>query len=330
MPAGASRLLDPIHGRGVFQRSNISSNLKGCMRRMPAGGINFFLLLFVCIYYKLVRFSNKRQIETIVKNKKIKNRLDEEVVKRGLVPCKEKANALIMAGDVLVDQQVVYNSDKIVTPDHCVELKEKFPYVSRGALKIEKALRDFSIDIKNLQVLDIGISTGGFTDYMLKNGAVGAAGVDVNIQQVDDRLKQDNRLRLIKANARNEADVTAEKIGFEPDLITIDVSFISVTKILPALCRFKKSPIVVLIKPQFEAKRENVDRGGIVREKKKRLQVLLDLKQQITDLNFCVKDFTSAGVKGRKGNREYFFLLYYGKKPSINDKIIAHEIDNEL
>jgi 23S rRNA (cytidine1920-2'-O)/16S rRNA (cytidine1409-2'-O)-methyltransferase len=265
-----------------------------------------------------------------MKNKQGKNRLDEEVVKRGLAPSKEKANAMIMAGDILVDHQVVYNSDKIVTPDHCIELKEKFPYVSRGALKIEKALRDFSIDIKGLKVLDIGISTGGFTDYMLKNGTDRVTGVDVNIQQVDDRLKQNDRLKLIKANARNEADLTADKIGFEPDLITIDVSFISVTKILPALGQFRKSPIVVLIKPQFEAKRENVDKGGIVREKKKRLQVLLDLKQQIINLNFFVKDFTSAGIKGRKGNREYFFLLGYGKKSSINDKIIAHEIDSEL
>ncbi|MGD2085596.1 MAG: TlyA family RNA methyltransferase [Candidatus Aminicenantes bacterium] len=265
-----------------------------------------------------------------MKNKQVKNRLDEEVVKRGLAPSKEKANAMIMAGDVLVDHQVVYKSDKIVTPDHCVQLKEKFPYVSRGALKIEKALRDFSIDIKDLQVLDIGISTGGFTDYMLKNGALGVTGVDVNIQQVDDRLKQDNRLKLIKANARKEADLTVDNIGFEPDLITMDVSFISVIKILPVLVRFKRAQIVLLIKPQFEAKRENVDKGGIVREKKKRLQVLLDLKQQIIDLNFFVKDFTPAGVKGRKGNREYFFLLGYGKKPSINDKIIAHEIDIEL
>ena len=225
---------------------------------------------------------------------------------------------------------MVYSPDKIVTPNHCVELKEKFPYVSRGALKIEKALRDFSIDIKNLKVLDIGISTGGFTDYLLKNGADRITGVDVNIQQVDDGLKQNKRLKLIKANARNEADLTADKIGFEPDLITMDVSFISVIKIIPALAQFKKSQIVVLIKPQFEAKRENVDKGGIVREKKKRLQVLLDLKQRIIDLNFCVEDFTPTGVKGRKGNREYFFLLGYGKKPSINDKIIAHEIDIEL
>ena len=124
-----------------------------------------------------------------MKNKQVKNRLDEEVVKRGLAPSKEKANAMIMAGDILVDSQVVYNPDKIVTPDHDVELKEKFSYVSRGALKIEKAFKDFSIDITNLRALDIGISTGGFADYMLKNGAERVTGVDVNIQQVDDGLK---------------------------------------------------------------------------------------------------------------------------------------------
>lgn len=265
-----------------------------------------------------------------MKKRQAKYRLDEEVAKRGLAPSKEKANALIMAGDILVDRQVVYQSDKIVTSDHYIQLKEKFPYASRGALKIEKALKDFSINIKDLNVLDIGISTGGFTDYMLKNGARRVVGIDVNIQQVDDRLKQDKRLKLIKANARHAQDLNTEKLGFEPDLITMDVSFISVTKILPALSQFKKSEILVLIKPQFEARREHVEKGGVIREKETRQQVLLNLKQRIADFNFYVRGFTPAGVKGRKGNQEYFFLLGYGKMPSINDKIITNGIEFEL
>ncbi len=262
--------------------------------------------------------------------KEEKNRLDKEMADRGLVPSLEKAKALIMAGEVLVDHQVVYKADKAVTADQTIEIKEKFPYVSRGALKIEKALQDFSIDIKGKKVLDIGISTGGFTDFMLKNGADRVVGVDVNIQQVDDRLKQNKRLKLIKANARNAGDLTADKIGFEPEVITLDVSFISVTKILPALSQFPGARLVVLLKPQFEADPKTVGKGGVIRDKAKRLQVLLGLRQRITDLNFPVLAFTSAGIKGRKGNREYFFLLEYGKKPSIDDTIITHEIEIEL
>ena len=257
----------------------------------------------------------------------MKNRLDEEILKRGLVSSKEEAGAFIMAGDVLVNDQVVYKADKIVTEDNHIRLKEKFPYVSRGGLKIEKAFKDFSIDIKGMKALDIGISTGGFSDYMLKQGAQRVAGVDVNIGQVDQRLRENKRLTLIKENARS---LKGDKLGFEPDIITIDVSFISVTKILPALSLFKKAKIISLIKPQFEVKRENVGKGGIVREEEKRIEILLDLKQRIMELNYSVSAFTSSGVKGRKGNREYFFLLNYGKKPSINDKIITDAIKSEL
>ncbi|UCH96967.1 MAG: TlyA family RNA methyltransferase, partial [Candidatus Aminicenantes bacterium] len=287
-------------------------------------------LLFMDVYYKLVCLYYEKQIEAIMKNKQTKNRLDEAVVKLGLASSKEKASTLIMAGEILVDHQVVYQADKIVTGENRIELKEKFPYVSRGALKIEKALKDFSIDINGLKVLDIGISTGGFADYMLKNNADRVTGVDVNIQQVDYGLRKHPRIKLIKANARHARELTPDKIGFIPDLITIDVSFISVTKILPALTQYQKAKVVALLKPQFEAKREKVDKGGVIREKEKRAAVLLDLKQRIMDLNFRVKDFTSAGVKGRKGNREYFFLLEYGKKASINDKIITHGIETEL
>ena len=249
------------------------------------------------------------------------------MVRRGFALSKEKANAVIMAGEVLVNSQVVYKSDKIVRETDHIELKEKFPYVSRGALKIEKAFKDFSIPLKGSRVLDIGISTGGFTDYMLKQGVEQAVGVDVNIDQVDHELRKNERLTLIKENAR---DLKRDKIGFDPDIITMDVSFISVTKILPALSQFKGSKILTLIKPQFEAKREHVGKGGIVRDKEKRIEVLLTLKQRIIELNYSVLAFTPSGVKGRKGNKEYFFLLKYGKIPSINDKIITDAIKSEL
>jgi len=263
-------------------------------------------------------------------SKNEKNRLDRELFERSLAPSREKAKALIMAGEVLVDGQVVIKADRIVTPQNRIEIKEKFPYVSRGALKIEKAIKDFSLEVKGLKVLDIGISTGGFSDFMLQKGADQVVGVDVNIQQVDQRLQNNPKLKLLKANARSIEELNWEKIGFNPDLITIDVSFISVTKILPALTGFSGAKLVVLIKPQFEAERGNVGKGGVIRKEEKRLEILLNLKKRIMDLNYCVEAFTTAGKKGRKGNREYFFLLEYGKKPSINDTIISHGIETEL
>jgi len=256
-----------------------------------------------------------------------KERLDKELVKRGLAPSREKAGALIMAGNVLVDKQVVYKSDKQVTADNAIELKELYPYASRGGLKIERAFQDFSINLTGCSVLDIGISTGGFTDYMLKHGALLAAGVDVNIQQVDYHLQKNPRVKLIKANAR---DLTADLVGFKPDIITIDVSFISITKILPCLASFKNAKIVALIKPQFEAETGKVGKGGVIRKPGKRLEVLLNLAHRITNLDFGITGFTTAGVKGRKGNQEYFFLLEYGKETTISDKIIIDAIETEL
>ncbi len=253
-----------------------------------------------------------------------KNRLDEEVVKQGLAPSLEKARAFIMAGDILVNGQVAYKADTKVTPEHTIEIKSKYPFASRGAAKIEKPFQEFALTVMGMKVLDIGISNGGFTDYMLQHGAAAAAGVDVNIRQVDDRLKKEPRLVLVEKNARS---LEPQDIPFEPDLITMDVSFISVTKILPVLSAFKKARILTLIKPQFEARREDVERGGIIREKEKRIEILLELKRKILLLNYAVIGFTSAGVKGRKGNREYFFLLEYGKKGSINDTIITHADD---
>lgn len=256
-------------------------------------------------------------------NKKKKNRLDNELVERGLAPSKEKAAALVMAGDVLLEGQVVYKAGTTVSDANRIQLKEKFPYASRGALKIEKAFKEFGIQITGANALDVGISTGGFSDYMLQHGALQVTGVDVNIKQVDYRLRQNNRLKLIEANARDPRTLSKEKIGFQPDIITIDVSFISVTRILPALSQFPGAKIICLIKPQFEARREAVGKGGVIREKKQQAEILLDLKQRISDLGYGLTAVIPAGVKGRKGNQEYFFLLEYGKKSSINDTIVA-------
>lgn len=253
-----------------------------------------------------------------------KNRLDAAVVERGLVPSREKARAFIMAGEVRVDGQVVFKPDKRVSAQNRIEIKRKYPYVSRGAFKIEKAFNDFSLPIKGRTFLDIGISTGGFADYVLKHGAASVVGVDVNTDQVDYNLRKNPRLRLLKMNARN---LKQGDIDFEPDVIIIDVSFISVTKILPALSIFKNAQVLILVKPQFEAERREVGRGGLVKARQKRVEILLRLKKKLEALDFSVIGCTPAGIKGRKGNQEYFFLVKYGKNSSINDKIVDDAVE---
>jgi 23S rRNA (cytidine1920-2'-O)/16S rRNA (cytidine1409-2'-O)-methyltransferase len=179
--------------------------------------------------------------------------------------------------------------------------------------------------VRGLKVLDIGISTGGFSDCLFQCGAAEICGVDVNISQVDYGLRQDPRLHLLKKNARF---LKKEDIPFEPDLIIMDLSFISITRILPVLAVFAKARILSLIKPQFEAPKGSVGKGGVVRDRQQRLQILLKLKHEIESLDFAVLGCTPSGIKGKKGNQEYFFLLQHGKKYSIDDKMIsdAHEI----
>ncbi|MCP4217688.1 MAG: TlyA family RNA methyltransferase [bacterium] len=261
------------------------------------------------------------------KPKSPKNRLDAELVNRGLLETVEKARAYIMAGDVLVQNQVVYKADTKITPDHVLRLKEKSRYVSRGAEKIAAAFELFRVEVTDTKNLDVGVSTGGFSDYMLQHGALHVTGVDVNIQQVDDSLRSNDRVTLLKLNARH---LEKTDLAYQPNIVTIDVSFISITKILPALTAFPNARILSLVKPQFEVKKERVGKGGIIADKTQRLGIVLELKQKIEDLGYAITGFTRAGVKGRKGNQEYFFLLEYGKKISINDKMIHEEFENEI
>ncbi len=239
-------------------------------------------------------------------NKK-KQRLDAEIISRGCIDPGENATAYIMAGEVLVDGQVEYKPGRIVSEKNHIEIKKKYPYVSRGALKIERAFTDFQVEIKGKTALDVGISTGGFSDYLLQHGALRVTGVDVNIDQVDYNLKKNDRLQLVQVNARY---LKKEDIDYEPDIITIDVSFISVTKILPALAVFPGATIVSLIKPQFEAHKKDVGPGGVIKDENKLAEILEEMEGKIEALGFTVLNKTLAGVKGRKkGNQEYFFLI---------------------
>jgi 23S rRNA (cytidine1920-2'-O)/16S rRNA (cytidine1409-2'-O)-methyltransferase len=253
----------------------------------------------------------------------VTSRLDTEVVRRGLAPSRDKARVLVMAGEVFIDGQCVLKADKKISPLCQIEIRKKYPFVSRAAFKIKKVIEEFGIDLNGLNILDIGISTGGFSDFMLQNGAEKVMGVDVNTGQVDFSLRQHKRLILLKKNARflQKAD-----IPFDPDLITIDVSFISITRIIPALKVFPHTRILALVKPQFEAERSEVRKGGVIRDRDKLCDIVLRVKRKIEELNFSLIGFLPAGVKGKKGNQEYFFLLGYGKKSRIDDKIIENEI----
>jgi len=246
-------------------------------------------------------------------------RLDHAMLERGLALERRQAAALIMAGEVLVNGQVQVKADWAVSAADAVAVQKKHPFVSRGAFKLEKAITTFAIVVPGLKILDIGISTGGFSDFMLKNGAAAILGVDVNIAQVDYGLRQDPRLLLLKKNARF---LQKQDVPFEPDLIIMDLSFISITVVLPVLSAFAHARIITLVKPQFEAERGQVGPGGVVRDALLRRAIVLKLKKKIESMNFAVCGFVSAGLKGKKGNQEYFFLLEYGKKSSIDDTII--------
>lgn len=253
-----------------------------------------------------------------------KTRLDQALLQRGLARDLKDARASIMAGDVYVCGQKADKPDRRITADAAIGIKEKNPYVSRGALKIAKAIERHALAVAGLKVLDIGISTGGFSDYLLQHGAAEILGVDVTINQVDSRLRADPRLRLLQMNARF---LKKEDVPFEPDLVVMDLSFISVTSVLPVLAAFPSARVLALIKPQFEAARGRVGKGGVVRDPGERLGILLRIKQRIEDLDFAVLGCSPAGIKGKKGNQEYFFLLQRGKINSISDKMISNADD---
>jgi len=249
-----------------------------------------------------------------------KERLDDALLRRGLARDLKQARALVMAGEVRVAGRRADTAALKVAAGQAVALAARSPFVSRGALKIARAVEEMAIAVPGLRVLDLGISTGGFSDFFLQRGAAQVLGVDVTVSQVDERLRREPRLRLLEKNARFLA---REDVPFEPDLVVMDLSFISITAILPVLRPFARARILALVKPQFEAPRGRVGRGGVIREADARRDVLLRLKRRIEDLDFAVLAWCPAGVRGRRGNQEYFFLLGLGKNSSIDDTMIA-------
>lgn len=246
----------------------------------------------------------------------MKVRLDKLLVDRGLAASRERAHALVLAGKVLVDDQKVEKAGAQVSAECVIRLLgEDLKYVSRGGLKLERALDHWKIAVTAKTCLDVGASTGGFTDCLLQRGAQQVIAVDTGYGQMDFKLRQDARVRLLeKTNARY---LTRDMVNAAIDFIAMDVSFISATLVLPAViaAAFTEVPddrqgrhIVVLVKPQFEAGREFVGKGGIVRDETAQLATVEKVKAAVKRLGAAQTDTIDSPILGAEGNRE--FLLY--------------------
>jgi len=238
------------------------------------------------------------------------------LLERGLATSRERAQALIIAGKILVNGQKIEKSGAVI--DHDAEVRllgEDLKYVSRGGLKLERALEHWKVDVAGKTCLDIGASTGGFTDCLLQHGATRVIAVDTGRGQIDFRLRQDPRVRLLeKTNARY---LTREQVKQIVDLIVVDVSFISATLVLPAVISagFRQNTserrdrrVIVLVKPQFEAGREHVGKGGIVRDEAAQSAAVEKVREALIALGCTQTDVIESPIRGAEGNRE--FLLY--------------------
>ena len=253
---------------------------------------------------------------------KDKERLDVLLVERGLAPSREKAKTLIMAGDVFVNGQredkpgTTFSEDKITS----LEVRgEKLPYVSRGGLKLEKAVKNFDFSLKDKVCMDIGASTGGFTDCMLQNGATKVYSVDVGHGQLDWKLRSDERVVCMeKTNFRY---MVRDDISDDLDFASCDVSFISLTKILLPARRLLKDggEMVCLIKPQFEAGKEKVGKKGVVRDPKVHEEVVHRIIDFTAIAGFEVLHLDFSPIKGPEGNIEY--LVHIRKNPDMNEAV---------
>ena len=242
-----------------------------------------------------------------------KERLDVLLVERGLAESREKAKAAIMAGLVFVKNQRVAKAGTKISVDAEIAVKgNPIHYVGRGGVKLEKAMETSPIDLTGVTMMDIGASTGGFTDCALQNGAAKVFAVDVGYGQLAWKLRTDERVvNMERTNIRN---VTVEDIGEPVDFISIDVSFISLKLILPAVHRVLKEGghVACLIKPQFEAGREKVGKKGVVRDPDVHLEVLENFLTHAKDSGFTVLDITFSPIRGPEGNIEYLGYLESG------------------
>lgn len=240
----------------------------------------------------------------------MKQRLDKLMVERGLTPSREKAQALIMAGQVVVGDHTIDKSGQQVAVDAEIRIKGAvMPYVSRGGLKLRKALDEFRIDVTGLVAIDVGASTGGFSDCLLQAGAQKIFAVDVGYGQLAWKLQQDPRVvSMEKTNIRN---LLPEQLDAVPDLAVIDASFISLAKVLPATVAIVKPGgcVIALIKPQFEVGKGEVGKGGIVRDPAAHEKVIEAVRQTAQEMGLAVGGLCESPITGADGNREFLILL---------------------
>lgn len=252
----------------------------------------------------------------------MKERLDAALVQRGLCQSRERAKVLIMEGLVYVNGQKSDKAGTQVKEDDSIEVRgENLKYVSRGGKKLEKAMESFPIDLNGGICMDIGASTGGFTDCMLQNGAAKVYSVDVGYGQLAWSLRTDER--VVNLERTNIRYLTEEQVPEKLDFISVDVSFISLTLVLPVAYRFLKDgrSMVCLVKPQFEAGRENVGKKGVVRDPKIHEMVIEKVADFAQGLGFAVLGLDFSPIKGPEGNIEY--LLHLGKEAA--GQPLAHE-----
>ena len=250
-----------------------------------------------------------------------KQRIDVLLVEKGFFESREKAKTSIMAGIVYVDNQKVDKAGEEVKEDAVIEVRgNACPYVSRGGLKLEKAVNNFGLILQDKICMDMGASTGGFTDCMLQNGAKKVYAVDVGYGQLDWKLRTDERVVCMERT--NVRYLTENEVTDKLDFVSIDVSFISLTKVLPVAYNLtsENGEVVCLIKPQFEAGREQVGKKGVVRDAKVHQEVIEKVINFSLELGFKIKNLSFSPIKGPEGNIE--FLLYLSK-------IEENEIDVE-
>ncbi|MDU2065558.1 MAG: TlyA family RNA methyltransferase [Sporomusaceae bacterium] len=247
-----------------------------------------------------------------------KERLDQLLVKKGLVASRERARSAIMAGKVFVAGQKIDKAGTLIAPEAAIELKgHDIPFVSRGGLKLAKAVQFFSLSLAGKTMIDIGASTGGFTDCALQQGARKVFAIDVGYGQLAWSLRTDER--VVNMERTNIRHVTPDQIGESIDFISIDVAFISLDKVLPVAKELlsEGGELVALIKPQFEAGREKVGKKGVVRDPLVHIEVIAKIINLADHLEFIIAGLTFSPIKGPEGNIEY--LLYLKKQ---TDKLV--------
>ena len=246
----------------------------------------------------------------------MKERLDILIVNKGLAASREKAKAIIMSGIVYVDGQKEDKAGSMFEETANIEVRgATLKYVSRGGLKLEKAMTHFGVELKDKICMDVGSSTGGFTDCMLQNGASKVYAVDVGYNQLDYRLR--THPQVVCMERTNARYLTKEQIPEPLDFFSVDVSFISLNLILPALRPLMKEggQAVCLVKPQFEAGKDKVGKKGVVRDPAVHLEVLEHFLEHAANAGFSVKDITFSPIRGPEGNIEYLGYLYAGEGP---------------